>query len=116
MQVYQPFDLVLGVAMVLLGLLGLGRDTYRGLTRTFSGDYADWRALSLSVFFVADGPSHCSKAFDLPHQESHRTAVLIGIALPIMFIVIVANLVAQLAHRKRKKSFQALQDTAERGR
>lgn len=106
MQVHQPFHLFLGGVMLILGLLGLGRDAYRGATGAFVGSCADWRSLCLSIFFVADGPSHFSKAFDLPHHESHRTTVLIAVALPIMGVVIIASIAAELADRKRKKAAQ----------
>jgi hypothetical protein len=110
MQVHQIFDLCLGVAMVVLGVIGIGRGIYRALTHTFPGRYDDWRVLGASIFFGADGLAHCSKAFDLPHHESHRTAVLILIALSIMYAVIAASVAAEVVIRRRKKTRQTVTD------
>ncbi len=112
MQVYQPFDLWFGAAMVLLGLTGLVWDIHRALTHQFPGDYGAWRGLGMSFFFVADGPAHVSKAFDLPHSESHRTAMCLVFVLPIMFAIIVVNIIAQVVIRRRKKSGQATVDVS----
>ena len=92
--------------MIILGFLGLGRDAYRCLTRTFPGDYVAWRSLSLSLWFAFEGTVHCSRAFDLPHHESHRTAVLLAFALPIIAVVLAANLekTPNVLSRRRRRS------------
>lgn len=107
MQVHQPFDLFLGIAMLLLGVPGLGRDIYRALTHRFPGTYHEWRMLGLDIWFAMSGPSHCSKAFDLPHHPSHRTAVLEEFAVLFLVIAMVIGTVALIAERRRKRAEQS---------
>lgn len=107
MQVHQPFDLFLGVAMLVLGVPGLGRDISRALTRRPPGTYQEWRMLVLDIWFTTSGPSHCSRAFDVPHHQSHRTAVLEEFAVLFLVIAAVIGTVALIAERRRKRAEQS---------
>jgi hypothetical protein len=106
MQIHQPFDLVFGAAMFLLGLVGTGRDLYRAVTRTFPATYADWRALCLSVFFLVDGPTHASRGLDLPHHPSPLTNTLEQLALPFMLAALLGMFAAFLVEQRGKRRRQ----------
>lgn len=107
MQVHQPFDLFLGIAMLVLGIPGLGRDIYRALTHRLPGTYQEWRMLVLDIWFATSGPSHCSQAFDMPHHPSHRTAALDTFAVLFLAIAGVIGTVALIAERRRKRAEQS---------
>jgi len=103
MQIHQPFDLVFGALMFLLGLIGVGRDVYRALAKGFPKAYADWRSLCLSVFFLVDGPTHVSRSFDMPHHPSPLTNTLDNIAWPFMLAALLGILAAFLVDQKGKR-------------
>lgn len=102
MHIYQPFDLVLGLLMLPVGLLCLGQDIHRIATRTFRNSYADWRSVTLSAWFVSGGPAHISKASDPRHQESHQTTMLQAVALSVLAVVLIANGIAWLVRRRQQ--------------
>ncbi len=106
MQVHQPFDLFLGVVMLVLGIPGLGRDISRALAHRFTNTYDEWRMLCLSIWFTTSGPSYCSQAFDLPHHPSHRTSVLEEFAVLFLAVAMVIGTVALIAERRRKRTAQ----------
>lgn len=102
MSIYQPVDLILGLLMIPLGMLCLVQDLRRILTRIFRNRYADWRSLTLGVWFVSSGPEHLSKAFNPRHHESDLTATLQTVALWFIAAILIANLVAWIMRRHRK--------------
>ena len=44
-------------------------------TRTFRNRYADWRSLSLSLWFLSGGPAHISRSFDADEGSYEITPV-----------------------------------------
>ncbi len=102
MHVYQPVDLVLGLLMSLLGLPGVGHDLYRIITKQFRNRYDDWRSLTLSVWFMSDGPAHLSKALDPRHQESHRTGILTTVAVCVFCALVAASSIAWIVCRRQR--------------
>ena len=88
--------------MSLLGLLGVGHDLYRIITKQFRNRYGDWRSLTLSVWFMSDGPAHLSKALDPRHQESHRTAILTIAAVCVFCALVAANGTAWIIGRRQR--------------
>lgn len=101
MHVHQPVDLVLGLFMFPLGLVGLGRDLYRVFIGAFKNRYEDWRSLSLSIWFLSGGPAHFSNAFDLRHHESHTTSVLDAVEVSCLSIILLASSAAWVVRRRR---------------
>jgi len=102
MHIYQPVDLVLGLLMFPLGLLGLGQDLYRVFTRTFRNRYGDWRSVGLSLWFVFGGPAHVSKALDPRYHASHRTAVLQEVEVFVLSCILISGGVAWIVRRRQK--------------
>ena len=101
MHIQQPVDLVLGLAMFPLGLVGIGLDLRRVFARTFKNRYADWRSLSLSLWFLSAGPAHFFRAFDLRHHESHTTSMLEAIEVAIFSVILIVNVVAWIIRRRQ---------------
>lgn len=89
--------------MFLVGVLGVGRDVYRGVTKTFPPAPAEWRSLCLSMFFFADGPEHVSRGLDVPHHPSPLTATLDHIALPFMLTALLGMLAVFLIQQRDKR-------------
>lgn len=106
MQVHQPFDLFLGIAMLLLGVPGLGRDISRALAHRFTNTCGNWRMLGWDIMFAALGMQNFSQAFDLPHHPSHRTSVLEEFAVLFLAVAMVIGTVALIAERRRKRTAQ----------
>ena len=94
MHIYHPIDLAVGMLMLLLGPVGLCLDLSRIAKRKFKNTYGDWRSLGLSVWFITGGPAHLSRAFDLPHRESHLTSLLNTVANTGLVLVLLATILA----------------------
>ena len=104
MHVQQPWELFAGVVLLLVGVPGLARDLYRAYTRTFRATYADWRMLGLSLWFAGAGPAYCSRAFDPPGHDSHRTAILSAVAMWMLLLAVVSCSVAWAMEWRRKRA------------
>lgn len=106
MYIHQPVDFVLGIFMFPFGLLGLSRDLYLVFRGTFKNRYEDWRSLSISLWFLSDGPALFFKGFDLRHHESQVTSILEGIALAFLCAILAANGIAYIIRQRQnaKKS------------
>ncbi len=70
-------------------------------------DYQDKKALLSAFVFIAYGIWHTSRAFDMPHHESHRTFIISQVFLPL---VVVALTLTYLLKRTQKKAAATEQD------
>jgi hypothetical protein len=102
MHIYQPVDLVIGVLLTTVGFIGLGMDLYRISKHTFKNRYGDWRSLGLSLWIATSGPAYLSKAFDIPHHESHLTDILYMIELVVLYTILISFGLAWIIRKRQK--------------
>lgn len=99
MQVHQMFQLVMGIIAGGGGLFLLSGTLYGCLRKKDPFRKARQPVLS-SIAFIALGVTDLSRAFDWPHQDSHRTHMIGWPALVVLYVTIVLLIILNLSERK----------------
>ena len=100
MHIQQPVQLVLGLVTFPLGFVGIAQVLRHVFARTFKNRYGDWWFLSLSLWFLAGGPAHFFRAFDLRYHDSHTTSILETIEAAVLCVILIVNVIAWIIRRR----------------
>ena len=107
MHVHQFGLFLIAVFVEGGGVLLLGMSLLTLLKTKRLTDYQDKKMLLSACLFILYGTWYASRAFDLPHQESHRTSLIGWVLLPCVAIAMTLALLLKRSKRNARYSEQA---------
>lgn len=103
MHIYQPFDFILGLVAIPIGLVGVARDIFRIRRGVFRNCDVDVRSLCLSTYILVIGPGKIAESIVPRHDKTPLINDLQWFEIVGLTAVLAAFTIAWLIRRRAAK-------------